>query len=324
MGNQVTTLTRYATCLVVVMYAGSARAADAPTPSAAKPISIAGASATKGLSKPLCDETWDYGFYTVVIDRLKYDGKVKIKDFDPQHADEPWSALSDQYLGMKDGGGFVDFLRFIGRFQDEKKAESYLLKGMRGQLFAAHLNPRLPPMVISLGALLVSSQFICKLDKGNPTFRHADWIAEVDGVFYAAKESECKGGQKKKTISVVDCSGGKTLASDTWSAPCDAGRINACLFPMSPGIMGIQQEYSASGEGRQLSFRAYDTAKGRKVFTMKEGYDRTGGPEDFTDVTDVDGDGVPELSDRHCDGDDCQRTRLRKWNGKRFVDVKGK
>ena len=58
---------------------------------------------------------------------------------------------------------------------------------------------------------------------------------------------------------------------------------------MSPGIIGIQQEYSASGEGRQLSFRAYDTAKGRKVFTMTEGYDRTGGPEDFTDVTDVDG-----------------------------------
>jgi len=320
MRNNVTPFTRHATCLAVVLYAGSARASDPPPPSAAKPS----ASAAKGPAKPLCDETWDYGFYTVLIDAVDYDGKAKAKDYEPQHPDEPWSALSDQYLRTHASSGRVTFLRYIGRFRDGKEADKLLVRVYQDSKYGGYLNPRFPPMVSSPGALLVNYPYTCKLNKGYPALREADWIAEVDGVFYAAKESACKGGQKKKTISVVDCSGGKTLASDTWSAPCDAGRINACLFPMSPGIMGIQQEYSASGEGRQLSFRAYDTAKGRKVFTMTEGYDRTGGPEDFTDVTDVDGDGVPELSDRHCDGDDCQRTRLRKWNGKRFVDLKGK
>jgi hypothetical protein len=187
------------------------------------------------------------------------------------------------------------------------------------------LNPRFPPTVTDPGALLVSNPYTCKLDFGNPVLRYADWIGEVDGLLYAAKEEACKGGKKKKkTVSVVDCKGDKTLLVDTWTAPCEATRTNACLYPMSPGMVGIQQEYSASGEGRQMSFRTHDTGKRRKVFGMTEGYDRTGGPEDFTDVMDVDGDGVPELSDRHCDGDDCQRTRLRKWNGQRFVEVKAK
>jgi len=292
-----------------------ALAADASTP--VRPP----AAPTKPAPKVLCDESWDFGFYTVAIDRVDWDGKAQVKDYDPQHPDVPWSALSEHYLGLRDSG-WVFFRRFIGRFRDKKEAEELRTDLYRNSKYAGALNPRFPPSAYTLGALLVSNPYTCKLDKGNPVLRYADWVAEIDGLLYAAKEEACKGGKKKKTIKVVDCKGDKTLLTDTWTAPCEATRINACLYRMSPGIVGIQQEHSAAGEGREMSFRAYDTGKRRKVFGMTESYDRTGGPDDFTDVKDVDGDGVPELSDRHCDGDDCQPTRLRKWNGQRFVEVK--
>ena len=307
-------------CLFATSLATSvAKAGEAPSvPAPASP------SASSALAKPLCDEKWDYDFSTIVIDFVEYDGKAEVKDYNPQKPDEPWSALSDQYLGFRHSSGAVFFRRFIGRFHDDAQAKALLKEVYSNSKYGKYLVPRMPPMVIHTGALLVSAKYTCTLDEGNPVLRGASWIAEVDGLLYAAKEAKFKGGKKQKSISVVDCKGDKTLLTDTWSAPCEATKVDSCLFPMSPGIMGIQQEYSASGEGRQLSFRGYDLRTRKKVFSFSEGYDSTGGPDDFMDVIDVDGDGVPELSDRHCDGGDCQRTRLRKWDGKKFVVVKQK
>jgi hypothetical protein len=87
---------------------------------------------------------------------------------------------------------------------------------------------------------------------------------------------------------------------------------------MSPGIFGIQQDYSGSSLGRHLSFKVYDPAKRRTIFSMSQIYDRSVGEDVFVKVTDVDNDGVPELETLTCNGDDCRRTALRKWNGRAY------
>jgi len=256
------------------------------------------------------------------VDSAKYAGQpASLKDYDPQHPEEPWQALSTRYLGLMDCCGNVDLRRLFGRFFERKEAEAFLKKLYAESRFARHLNPRFPPAIISPGALLVSEKYTCTLDKENDTLRKANWIVEIEGRLFAGAEGACQQGKRKKTVSMVACDGKKILATDTWAAPCDGSRVDTCLIPMSPGAVGIQQDYSASGEGRQLSFRIYDVKSGRKLFGMWEGYDPAPVYE-VTDVKDVDGDGVPELSERRCEDDDCRQTRLRKWDGKRFMDVR--
>jgi hypothetical protein len=318
--------------LLIVITSAALLSASTPSRAADKPNEAAPkAGEGKAAARALCDDNWEGGFMTIAVDRTKNEEKkVLFKDYDPSKPEEPWFAPEGRYTRLgyfsnverrNQGLPADQVVKLIGRFYDQKKADAFLKRVYADSKFSRHFNPRFPPDVVSTGALLVSEKFSCTIQKENDTLAKADWIVEVDGHLFAGKEFACSQGKTRKTISIVDCEGKKVLATDTWSSPCDGTRVGTCLFPMSPGVVGIQQDYSASGEGRQLSFRGYELAKGHKVFDVKEGYDSTG-YDDVTDIEDVDGDGVPELVGRHCEGDNCHRTRLRKWNGKRFTDVK--
>jgi hypothetical protein len=127
----------------------------------------------------------------------------------------------------------------------------------------------------------------------------------------------------KKTVTVVSCDGTKKLATDTWAAPCDGTTVESCLYPFGPGIVAIRQDFSASGEGRQTSFRVYDLERGRVLAKFTGGGDWEAGGGSFRNFEDRDGDGIPEIIDTTCENtDDCKESRLRKWQKDRFVDVK--
>jgi len=311
--------------LVLALTAGAVRAEDASGDKAKA------GGAAKSTAKPLCDGDWDGGFWTIEVDHLKNDGRTPVsKPYDPADPKQPWFAAQGTYFRMgylqdpdrrNKGLPPSEIIKMIGRFSDKKDADLFYKSAYKDSALARHFNPRYPPFVSAPGALLVSDKYTCTLSKENDAIANADWIVEVDGRLFAGAESGCKQGKTKKTVNIVDCDGKKVLATDTWASPCEGSRVTTCLFPMSPGVVAVQQSYSASGEGRQVSFRGYDLAKGRKIFAFSEGYDPTG-YDDVTDFEDVDGDGIPELSGRHCEGDNCHRTRLQKWNGKRFVDVK--
>ena len=300
------------------------RAEGAEHASAAAPPTVgqAGAAPTTK-SKPLSDQDWRYGFSTVVIDDVKYDGKVPVKDYDPQKPDEPWSALSDRYLRLHDRAGGHFYYRFIGQFYDDKKADALLTRVYREAKFISQRNPRYPPSVLTLGALLVSDHYTCTLDHSYPALRYADWIAEVEGNLYAAKEAGCKNGKKSKTITVVDCSGVKTLFTDTMTSPCeDVSPTIAWIYPMSPGYVAIKQEYSAAGDEVESSFRVYDVAKKKAVEKLKGGGAWTGDGGSFRDFKDQDGDGIPEVVEKDGkEGSGCVIKHLQKWNGQRLVTV---
>jgi len=299
--------------LAVTLSAGFARADDKAPGDGGKPT-----------AKALCDGDWEGGFWTVAVDEKKFDGNVKVlKDYDPQHPNEPWQVLSDRYFGLKDCCGNVVLHRFLGRFYDRKQAEAFLKKAYSDSGLARHFNPRYPPTIIKPDALLASEKYACKLNKENDLLRHANWIVEVDGHLFAGAESSCKQGKKKKTVSILDCEGKKTLATDSWSAPCDGSRVDSCVFPMSPGVAGIRQDYSASEEGRQTSFRVYDLSRGRQLATFTGGGDWEAQGGTFCNFEDRDGDGVPEIVNTECESSEkCAEVRIRKWKKDRFIDVK--
>ena len=110
------------------------------------------------------------------------------------------------------------------------------------------------------------------------------------------------------------------------TSPCeDASPTTACIYPMSPGYVAIQQEYSAAGDELNASIRVYDVAKKKAVVKIKAGGALSGDGGSFRELKDQDGDGIPEVVDRDCvEGKGCVIKRLQKWNGKRFVDAKAK
>jgi hypothetical protein len=308
--------------LAVTLSAGFVRADDKAPGNDAKPA-----------VKALCDENWEGGFWTVEVNQLKNDGKTPLsKAYNPERLLEPWLAPEGQYLRM---GYYQDpdrrnkglapnqIVKMIGRFDDKKKADEFLKKMYGDSRFASNLNPRYPPFVSSPGALLVSEKYTCTLNKENDTLSKAAWIVEVDGHLFAGAESSCKQGKKKKTVSILDCEGKKTLATDSWSAPCDGSRVDSCVFPMSPGVAGIRHDYSASEEGRQTSFRVYDLSRGRQLATFTGGGDWEAQGGTFCSFEDRDGDGVPEIVNTECESSEkCAEVRIRKWKKDRFIDVK--
>jgi hypothetical protein len=320
-------------------------------PAAGQPATKPAGAGTATKLPRLCDQDWRYGFWTVAIDSVDYDGKSQVKDYAPDKPEDPWSTLSDRYLGLHDRAGRHFLYRFIGQFYDKKEAEAFLTKVHQEAKFARHLNPRFPPMVLSLGALLVSDHYTCKLDHNNSELTNADWVAEVDGNLYAAQTKPCcKGGKlrsrtvmgadgdfkvgvepcgkdkRTKTIAVSDCTGTKTLFTDALSSPCeDASPTNACIYPMSPGFVAIEQEYSAGGDEVTSSIRVWDVASKKAVVKIKAGGALTADGGSFRELKDQDGDGIPEVVDRDCvEGKGCTIKRLQKWNGTRFVDAKAK
>ena len=269
----------------------------------------------------LCDDKWIGGFETVEIGGRKYDGS-KLRDYDPQHPEVPWSVRGERYMLCQHEKDMMYTL--LGRFWDRKETDKFLGKVETDPHFISMTSPSYPPVATGLGAYLASDQYTCTLDRSNPIIDPSNWIVELDGYLFAGDATECKQGKYRKVVTVIDCTGKKNLVTDTWAAPCDAGPVSTCIVEMSPGMFGIQQDYSHSSEGRQLSFRVYDVAKRRKVFAMTEGYDMTGGQDAFVKVRDVDNDGVPELEKLTCEGASCQRASLRKWDGRAFVDVPAK
>jgi hypothetical protein len=94
---------------------------------------------------------------------------------------------------------------------------------------------------------------------------------------------------------------------------------------MSPGVIGIWQDYSASEEGRQTSFRVYEIGRGRQLATFTGGGDWEADRGSFTTFEDKDGDGVPEIVNTECENaEKCKVVGIRKWKKDRFVDVKVK
>jgi len=308
-------------CFATVRAQGEDRALPPLQPTRAAPLVIS----SKRVD-PLCDQDWRYGFSTIAIEENKYDGTTPLEDYDPQNPDQPWSAVSDRYLRLHDRTGRHFYERFLGQFYDDKEAQAFLTKVHQEAKYARYLNPRYPPSVSHPGALLVSDHYTCTLDHSYPALRYADWIVEVDGNLYAGKAEGCKKGKRTKTITVVDCSGVKTLFTDTMTSPCeDASPTSACIYPMSPGYVAIKQEYSAAGDELNASIRVYDVANKKVVVKIKGGGALTGDGGSFRDLADQDGDGIPEVVDRDCvEGRGCVVKRLRKWNGTRFEDAKAK
>jgi hypothetical protein len=310
------------------LYAISTRAGDKPEDGKAK----AGEGA-KPATKALCDNDWAGGFFSVAVDRVKNDDKAKVlKEYDPQHPEDLWIVPEGRFLKLgyysdperrNQGLPADQLIKLLGRFYDHKKADAFLGKVIKDSGLARFLNPRFPPTVISPGALLVSDKYTCTLNKENDTLSKANWIVELDGRLFAGASSACKQGKVKKTVAIVDCTGSKTLATDTWSAPCDGSQVDSCLFPMSPGVVAIRQDYSASGEGRQTSFRVYELQGGRTLDKFTGGGDWEAGGGSFRNFEDRDGDGIPEIIDTTCDADNkCAEVRMRKWKKDRFVDVR--
>ena len=293
---------------------------DAGRESAA-PSARAASAATKppGKKKPLCDANWDGGFITIQIGEKTSDGRVP-RPYNPNAPEEPWEMPGGKHLFTREYGDAVFTL--LGKFPDRESADKFLARVETESKLRSMTDRWQPPFRTNLGAYLVSDQYACTIDRENPIIDPANWIVELSGYLVVGDESECKGGRKKKKVTIVDCGGRKNLVTDTWSAPCDASPIESCLFEMAPGVIGIQQDYSASGEGRQLSFRVYDAKSKKRLFAMTEGYDRSAGDDEFTDVVDTDGDGIPELAGRSCIEQDCGRTWVRKWTGRKFEPAK--
>lgn len=207
-------------------------------------------------------------------------------------------------------------VKMIGRFYDRKDADAFLKKMYGNSAFAQHIDPHYPPFVSAPGALLVSDKYTCTIDKENDTLTMATWIVEVEGRLFAGGETACKQG-KRKTITVVDCTGSKTVVTDTIEAPCEVS-IRSCLYPLPDQGFALDHVYSEAGEGTSVIVRAYDLTKKQRVFSAEETND--GGPEtELISVEDVDGDGVPEIVHRVA-GTDEILSKL-KWRNRRFVKV---
>jgi hypothetical protein len=71
--------------LAGIMLASVVSAGDRPVADGTSPST----SPAKPAAMVLCDEGWDFGFSTVAIDSVDYDGKAQVKDYDPQHPDVP-------------------------------------------------------------------------------------------------------------------------------------------------------------------------------------------------------------------------------------------
>lgn len=299
--------------LTLAAGSGAARGANKADDGKAK-----AAPSAKPAAKALCDDEWEGGFWTIAVDERKYDGRPEsLKNYDPQHPNEPWQALSERYLRRKDCCGNVYIHKSIGRFYDKKEAEAFLKKVYAKSEFARHLNPRYPAFVSAPGALLVSDKYTCTLNEENDTLTKASWIVELEGRLFAGAETGCKQGKKRKTVSVVDCEGKRTVVTDTLEAPCGVS-VRSCLYPLPDAAFALDHVYSKAGEGTSVVVRAYDLKKKQRVFSAEETND--GGPETvLMSVDDVDGDGVPEIVHRVAGTDELVSTL--KWRNRRFVKV---
>ena len=302
----------FAGCLA--LWSGEVRAQEKPDEGKAKAV-----EGKKPATKALCDGEWEGGFWTIAVDEKKYDGNPKLlRDYDPQHPNQPWQVLSEKYLRHKDSGWNIYLHKFIGRFYEKKEAEAFLKRIYKDSDFAVHLNPRYPPHVSSPGALLVSDKYTCTLNDQNDTLSKAEWIVEVDGHLFAGALSACKQGKMKKTVPVVDCGGSKSLVADVLVVPCEA-YVKSCLYPLPDDAFALDHVYSLPDEGTSVLVRAYDIKKKSRVFSADESND--GGPDtELISVEDVDGDGVPEIVHRVAETDKIV-SKL-KWRNRRFAKVK--
>jgi hypothetical protein len=306
-------VTKWVSCasgLVLLLCADTSRAADKADEGAPK--------AGEGkAAKPLCDQDWEGGFSTIVVDQQKYDGKAKVKAYDPQNPEGAWDILSDSYLRYKTDYGVVWLRRAIGRFYDNKSADAFLRKVYKDSKFSRYLNPHFPPNIEGPGALLVSEKYTCKLDRTNKAIDSADWIVEVDGHLFAGGVTACKQGKKKKTVTVVDCAGSKSLLTDTVEVSCEAN-VNTCLHPLPDQAFALDHVYSLPDEGTNVLVRAYDIKKKQRVFSVDE--NNEGGPEtELLSIEDVDGDGVPEIL--HRVAETGKIVSKLKWRNRHFVKL---
>jgi hypothetical protein len=261
----------------------------------------------------MCDDLWDGKFYTVGVDSFRYDPKA-ITAYDPQKPEAPWVVREGRYLRVGFNANYAK--RFIGRFDTDKEAAAFEQKIMRESRFGQFLNPRYPMHVVGVGALLVSESFTCKPNLSNAAMAEATWIKEVDGRLIVGGETECKGGKKKKTVSVVDCAGVKTLLTDTISVPCSA-RVTSCLGPLPEAAILFEHMYSDDGS-TNVAVRAYDIGKRKQVFKRDEANE--GGPDAILlNMKDVDGDGAPEVVYQVAGTDEV--VEQWKWRNHRFQKV---
>ena len=300
--------TSYATRSLVVLlaamsWAGGAFAADPPA-----------APATNPPARQLCDENWAGDFYTVAVDwRLKYE-PAAMKEYDPQKPEEPWTTREGRYLRMGHDPRY--FGRYIGQFYDRVQAKTLEGRVVREEKFAQHTNPRFPVQVARTGALLVNDAFTCVVRLENEAMASATWIVEVDGRLVVGGETTCKNGKKTKTVQVVDCAGEKTLVADKVTTSCGA-RITSCLNPIPDGAIVFEHTYVDDGP-TNVAVRAFDLNKKKRVF-IRDGINEGGEDTALLGVSDVDGDGIPEVAYRIAGSDKV--VQQWKWRNRGFIKV---
>lgn len=260
----------------------------------------------------LCDSDWDSRSFVVAIGERKKDDKP-LQSYDPSQPMAPYELSGERYLFGEKGRVY----RVVGRFSDKKEGDA-ALRQVETEMTHLYTNAY-PPFLTTLGAYRVTESPMCKVTRDNPVIDPSSWILEKNGVLLVATEPGCTGGKLTKKLTVVSCDGKKNLVTDSVTAPCEAGRVNTCVYPIAPDIFAFEHYYSQPGAGTEVRLRVYDVRKKKRLQSIDRSNDA--GPDtELMNVEDVDKDGVPEIV--FSTAGSGQRTSMLKWSKGKFVEVK--
>ncbi|MCG5055321.1 MAG: hypothetical protein KA712_20345 [Myxococcales bacterium] len=146
----------------------------------------------------------------------------------------------------------------------------------------------------------------------------SDWMVETAGALFFGQNGTCKNGKVTKTVVALGCDGEKKLFSDSITVDCSS-EVTTCLHPIGNDAIVIQHAYSEEEGGTQLDVRTWALKKKKRVHKLEWGHD--GGPDtELLSVTDIDSDGIPELTFTQADADTPHK--VMRWNGKTYADTK--
>jgi hypothetical protein len=260
----------------------------------------------------LCDSDWDSRSFVVQIGERDDDGKP-LQPYDPSQPMAPYEFPGGRYLFREKGMVY----RAVGKFRDRKEGDE-ALRQVETKMTHLYTNAY-PPFLSSPGAYLVTESPTCKLDRGNPVIDPSSWILEKNGVLLVGTDTGCTGGKLTKKVTVVSCDGMKNLVTDSVAAPCEANRVNTCIYPVAPDVFAFEHYYSQPGSGTEVRLRVYDVRKEKRLQSI----DRSNGAGPDTElmnVKDVDNDGVPEIV--FSIAGSGKQTSMLKWSKGRFVEIK--
>ncbi|MFY0570049.1 hypothetical protein ACN28E_40340 [Archangium lansingense] len=260
----------------------------------------------------LCDAEWGRQSLIVQIGKRKNDGKP-LQPYVPSQPMAPYELSGDRYLFGERGKVY----RAIGRFSDRKEGEEALRK-VETEMTHLYTNAY-PPFLTSPGAYLVTGASTCDIDRRNPVIDPSSWILEKNGVLLVGTDTSCTGGKRTKKVTVVSCDGMKNLVTDSVTAPCEANRVDTCIYPVAPDVFAFEHYYSQPGAGTEVRLRVYDVRKKKRLQSIDRSND-SGPDTELMSVKDVDNDGVPEIV--FSIAGSGKQTSMLKWSKGKFVEVK--